>query len=214
MLLAIGSLELRLSDFQWFLAAAGVGIGFGLQDLISNFFYGLVLLVERPVQVGDSVEIGAVTGTVHDITLRSTTIRTRENKNLVYPNKALLTEKIVNLSMEDPVVRREVAIGVAYGSDIAAVRKILHDVATRDGRILPRPQPDVLVDGFADGAVLLRLRCWPSPEFGDAWPTLRSDLLAGIEAAFRRDGIGLPGPSEAVRSPRSAPGRGPATCPA
>ncbi len=204
-LLAFGAMKFRLSDFQWFLAAAGVGIGFGLQELIANFFCGFVLLVERPVQVGDVVEIGGVPGQVEEITIRSTTIRTFENRTLIIPNKFFLNERVIHLSQADPKIRRDVAIGVAYGSDVGRVRKLLQEVLDRDGRILSRPAPEVLLDDFGESSIRFILRFWPSPDPNVAWPTLKSDLLAGIAAIFARNGIEIPFPQRELRLRALAP---------
>jgi len=187
--LALNRLNIHISDLDWFLAAAGVGIGFGLQEILSNFVSGLIILIERPIEVGDIVTIGELEGEITRITIRATTVTTRDNVSIIVPNKEFITSSVTNWSHGDPKVRLKVPIGVAYGSDVSLVRQTLLQVADSYGRILKRPEPQVRFRAFGASSLDFELLVWlASPD-----PSLRqqvnSDLCAAIDAAFRRSHI-------------------------
>jgi small-conductance mechanosensitive channel len=193
-ILALSALGLDLDQLGWFLTAAGVGIGFGLQEIISNFISGLILFFERPVQVGDVVSIGTVQGDVTRINIRSTVVRTRDGISIIIPNKKLITDDVINLSHGDPKTRLRLSISVSYGSDLSLVKKVLLDVAEREGRALTKPRAEVNFKEFGDSSLNFELLIWlPRPDI-----TLRrrvtSDLNSAIDAAFRRVGITIPFP--------------------
>lgn len=172
---ALGALGIDTSTFGWFFGAAGVGIGFGLQDVIGNFISGLIMLVERPIRVGDWVTIGEATGTVEAIHMRGTTLRTFDNTTVLIPNRQLLGERVTNLTHGMTRARILIPVGVAYGSDTEVVRKILLDVATEHEQILDDPEPAVLFDAFGESSLDFRLVCFTSE--------IRSRL--GISSALR-----------------------------
>ena len=193
-ILALSTLGLDLDQLGWFLTAAGVGIGFGLQEIISNFICGLILFFERPVQVGDVITLGSIQGDVTRINIRSTVVRTRDGISIIIPNKRLITDDVVNLSHGDPKTRLRLPVSVAYGSDLSTVKRILLDVAEREGRVLTKPRAEVNFKEFGDSALNFELLMWlPRPDI-----TLRrrvtSDLNSAIDAAFRRAGIVIPFP--------------------
>jgi len=193
-LAAISALGIEMSQFGWFLTAAGVGIGFGLQEIISNFICGLILFFERPVQVGDVVTVGNVQGDVQQINIRSTVVRTRDGVAIILPNKRLITEDVVNWSHGEQRTRVSIEVGVAYGSDVALVRSILLEVADGEKRILSRPPPEVNFLTFGESQLQFQLMAWlPTPD-----PTLRRRVVTAvnsrIDELFRARGVEIPFP--------------------
>ncbi|RME71535.1 MAG: hypothetical protein D6776_10075 [Planctomycetota bacterium] len=193
-LLALGQLGIRLGELEWLLAAAGVGIGFGLQEILSNFVSGLILLIERPIEVGDVVTVGEQTGRVERITIRATTVQTPDNVSVIVPNKEFITSRVTNWSHGDPKVRLRIPVGVAYGSEVGRVRETLLEVARKHGQVMRRPPPEVHFVGFGASSLDFELFVWViSPRPGVRRKVI-SDLCAAIDAAFRRAGIEIPFP--------------------
>ena len=191
---ALSALGLDLQQLGWFLTAAGVGIGFGLQEIISNFISGLILFFERPVQVGDIITVGAVEGDVKRINIRSTLVRTRDGISIIIPNKRLITDDVVNWTHGDERTRVIVPVSVAYGSDLALVRRILTEVAEREGRILARPKAEVSFVGFGESELKFELLLWlPRPDLS-LRRRIVSDINFAIDASFRRAGVQIPFP--------------------
>jgi potassium efflux system protein len=143
-LLALHFLKLDLSRLGWLVAALGVGIGFGLQEIVSNFISGIILLVERPIRVGDWVTIGKVTGVVKRINIRATTVQNWDRLEVVLPNKDLITKEVTNWTLADPVTRITVPIGVAYGSDVDEVKELLLRLVKEQPEVLKDPGPSVI----------------------------------------------------------------------
>lgn len=140
--------------------ALGVGLGFGLQHIFSNFVSGLILLFERPVQVGDIIEIEGILGEVRKINVRSTVVQTWDNASVIIPNSVLVSERVTNWSFRDTRVRRNIDVGVAYGSDLNLVRDTLLEIAYNHPAVFHKPEPSVLFMDFGDNALLFRLRVW------------------------------------------------------
>ncbi|MFN7952113.1 MAG: mechanosensitive ion channel [bacterium] len=192
---ALGKLGVDLKDLQWLLAAAGVGIGFGLQEIISNFVSGIIILFERPLKIGDVVEVDGRPGEVVDVSIRSTTVRTQDNKFVLVPNKEIITQRLTNFTGSDPKLRIDVPIGVAYGSDTGLVRDTLLEAARRHGRVFKRPPPDVLFKQHGDSSLDFVLRAWVHVKDRDE---VASDLRYAIENALRRQQIEVPFPQRVV----------------
>ncbi|MCF8094235.1 MAG: mechanosensitive ion channel [Desulfobacteraceae bacterium] len=171
--------------------ALGIGLGFGLQNIFNNFLSGIILLFERPIQVGDVIETGGILGTVREINVRSTQVRTFDNMDLIVPNSDFISQRLTNWSFRDARIRRTVEVGVAYGSDIELVRQILTDVAYRHPRILRRPHPEVLFSDFGESALIFRLRFWV---YIDWFLTVETDVRFDIDKKFRENNITIPFP--------------------
>lgn len=177
----------RLEGLGYVVAALSVGIGFGLQEVISNFVCGIILLFERPFRVGDTVVIGEHEGYVRKISMRATTIHTFDNVAILVPNKDLITQRVVNVRHIDPKVRAHVRVGVSYASDVEAVRAALLDVARVHPRVLGDPEPRVLFTDFGDSTLDFDLMVWmPEP---DDRRTVPSELRFAILKRFRECGI-------------------------
>jgi small-conductance mechanosensitive channel len=149
-----------LSSLAFLAGALGVGVGFGLQNIISNFVSGLIILAEQPIAIGDRVEVGGTIGKVTEINLRSTTMLTGDNICIIVPNSNLITGTVVNWSHGDPRVRTRLPLGVAYGTDIEQLRRILLEVADQNSDILKQPAPDLLFIGYGDSSINFELAVW------------------------------------------------------
>jgi small-conductance mechanosensitive channel len=158
--LSLQAVEINLSSLAFLAGALGVGIGFGLQNIISNFISGLIILAEQPIALGDRVEVSGAVGRVTEISLRSTTVITSDNICIIVPNSNLITGTLVNWSHGDPTVRTRLPVGVAYGTDIEKVRDLLLEVAAADPDILKNPPPEVLFVGYGDSSINFELAVW------------------------------------------------------
>jgi small-conductance mechanosensitive channel len=172
--------------------AFGVGIGFGLQNVVNNFVSGLILLFERPIQVGDTIELGGVLGDVRQIGIRASTVRTVDGAEVIVPNGNLISDSVVNWTLSDRRRRVTVSVGVEYGTDPARVIEILDRVAQEEPSVLDDPPPLALFEGFGDSSLDFQLRCW-IPRFEEGF-VLRSALATRIYAALNEAGIGIPFP--------------------
>jgi potassium efflux system protein len=141
------------SQVQWLVAALGVGLGFGLQEIFANMVSGIILLFERPIRVGDTVTVGHVTGRVSRIQMRATHIVDLDRKELVVPNKTFITDQLINWTLSDTVTRIVVPVNVAYGTDIQLVEKLFMDVIQATEHVLDDPEPSVLFNGFGDSCL-------------------------------------------------------------
>jgi small-conductance mechanosensitive channel len=182
-----------------------VGIGFGLQNVTSNFVAGLILLLERPIKVGDRITVGNTEGDVAEINIRSTTIRSLNNIAIIVPNSEFVSSTVINWTYGDQRVRLEIDVGVSYHSDLEKVFRCLREVAEEHGEVLRDPKPEVLHTGFGDSSWNMRLRAWISnPKMH---PQVRSALNCAIVRKFRENGIEIPFPQRDlhVRSPLPVP---------
>jgi potassium efflux system protein len=159
-LLVVSMLGGSWGQVQWLIAALGVGIGFGLQEIVANFISGLIILFERPIRVGDYVSVGDTDGHVTRIQIRATTILTRDRKELLVPNKEFITGRLLNWSLSDQVTRVVIPVGVAYGCDVDRAMELITEAARENPHVLPEPAPFTGFEGFGDNALTLNLRCF------------------------------------------------------
>ncbi len=184
------------AQIQWLVAALGVGIGFGLQEIVANFVSGLIILLERPIRVGDFVTVGGTDGTVTRIRIRATTILTRDRKELLVPNKEFITGRLLNWTLSDQTTRVKLPVGVAYGTDLGLAEKIMLEAAREHPRVLKEPAPWINFTDFGDNALVLELRCIiDSAEYR---VRVMSELRHIIERNFRAAGIEIPFPQRDV----------------
>jgi small-conductance mechanosensitive channel len=193
LIVGLQSLGVDLSSLVVLGGALGVGAGFGLQPIVSNFVSGLVLLVERPVRLGDRVEVGNTLGDVVRIGGRSTWVRTNDNEVIIIPNSEFITGRVINWTANDPQVRFSIPVGVSYGSDPAKVRDLLLEVARGHPDVLPVPAPDVVFVGFGDSSLDFQLRVFTIKQVQTPG-LLKSDLLFAIFRVFGEHGIEIPFP--------------------
>ena len=196
LLVGLKVLNINLTAIAVVAGALGVGIGFGLQNVVGNFVSGLVLLVERPIRVRDRVTMEGVEGNVRAINFRSTTIQTNDNISVIVPNSEFINGKVVNWSLGDPKIRIHAPVGVAYGSDLATVTNTLLTAAKETEGVLNIPEPEVRFLEFGESSLNFDLLVWtndPANHF-----RLRSRLNYAIDAAFRRQGVEIPFPQRDV----------------
>ncbi|HEY1582096.1 MAG TPA: mechanosensitive ion channel domain-containing protein [Chthoniobacterales bacterium] len=184
---------IHLEALTVFAGAVGVGIGFGLQNITSNFISGLVILAERPITIGDRVEVAGVIGQVQKIRARSTVVVTNDNITTIVPNQKFIDSPVTNWTYGDPKVRFRIPVGVAYGSDVELVREKLIEAADEDKHTLKEPAPSVFFVAFGDSALSFELVAW-SDEMSHRPRRYRSDLNFAINHKLREAGIEIPFP--------------------
>ena len=195
-LLVLGQLGASWSQMGWAAAALGVGIGFGLQEIVANFISGLILLAERPVRVGDLITVGDASGRVERIRIRATTIRDFEQKELLIPNKELITGRLLNWTLSDARTRILIQVGIAYGSDVDRAIEILLELAREDKRVLEEPAPGVVFDDFGDNSLVLAFRVFVGT-LDDRLPVM-TDMRRNINRRFAEAGITIAFPQRDV----------------
>ena len=186
-------LGINLGSLAFLAGAFGLGLGFGLQNIISNFVSGLIILAERPISIGDRVELGEVGGQVTKINLRSTNIVTNDNITIIVPNSDFITNKVTNWSYGDPKVRIRLPVGVAYGTEPERLRRLLVEVASEHPQVLREPAPDVFFSGFGDSSLNFELAVWTA-EMASKPRRFRSELNYAIERKLRENHIEIPFP--------------------
>jgi potassium efflux system protein len=195
-LIALGLVGVKWGHLQWLIAALGVGIGFGLQEIVANFISGLIILFERPIRIGDIVTVDNTTGYVTQIRIRATTITDWDQKEFIVPNKEFVTGRLLNWTLSNPINRLVIEVGVAYGSDTKLTDELLHKVAREDPLIMDNPAPLVTFDGFGDNALKFTLRCY-LPDMDNRLKVIH-DLHMAIEKAFREAGVVIAFPQRDV----------------
>lgn len=186
----------RWSQVQWLVAALSVGLGFGLQEIFANMVSGIILLFERPIRVGDTVTVGDVTGRVCRIQMRATHILDWDSKELVVPNKSIITDRLVNWTLTDTVTRVILMMNVSYGSDIELVEKILKDTVSTVDKILPDPEPMVSFLSFGESAINFRISVFVK-ELGDRM-AVTHELHKKLYVALQQNGIEIPFPQRDI----------------
>ena len=188
---------IHLAALAVFAGAVGVGLGFGLQNIASNFISGLVILAERPITIGDRVEVAGIAGQVEHIRARSTVIRTNDNIMMIVPNTKFIDSPVTNWTYGDRRVRFRIPVGVAYGSDVNKVRDALLAIAHENPHTLKEPAPTVSLDQFGGSSIDFKLMVWSS-ELSDHPSRYRSDLNFAIADKFHEVGIEFPFPQHDV----------------
>jgi small-conductance mechanosensitive channel len=179
---------IHLGALTVFAGAVGVGVGFGLQNIASNFISGLVILAERPITVGDRVEVAGIAGQVQHIRARSTVIVTNDNITMIVPNTKFIDSPVTNWTYGDPRVRFRLPVGVAYGSDVNKVREALLAAASENANTLKDPAPSVFLEKFGENSIDFELVVWSS-EMSYRPRRYRSDLNFAMEQKLREAGI-------------------------
>jgi len=196
LLAMLNALGIGWHQAQWLVAALGVGLGFGLQEIFANFISGLILLFERPIRVGDTVTVGNISGTVSRIRIRATTITDWDRKELIVPNKMFITDQVVNWTLTDPTTRVTLHVGVSYEADPVRVQNLLLRAARENPMVLDEPAPQVFFVSFGDSAlnfdVLVFVR-----ELAHLYP-VRHELNVAIEHVLRDNGISIPYPQHDI----------------
>jgi potassium efflux system protein len=202
-LLVFNAVGAQWSQLQWLVAALGVGIGFGLQEIVANFISGLIILFERPIRVGDMVTVGDTDGLVTKIRIRATTIRNFDRKELLVPNKEFITGRLLNWSLSDQVTRLVVVVGVAYGSDVDKAHALMREAAEENKQVLDDPAPIVSFEGFGDNSLTLLLRAFID-DLDYRVPTITA-LHKSINRKFEAAGITIAFPQRDLHLDTNGP---------
>ncbi len=202
LVIIIQSAGIDLSALTVLAGAAGLGIGFGLQNIINNFVSGLIILFERPIKVGDRVDVGSVHGDVVSVSARATTVVTNDNIAIIVPNSEFISSKVTNWSYTDRTVRFDVPVGVSYASNPDVVTQLLIEVARCHPGVLATPKSEVLFEEFGDSSLNFTLQVW-TKEYSAKPRVLRSELNYAIARMFKENDIEIPFPQRDlhVRSP-------------
>jgi potassium efflux system protein len=188
---ALTDAGVELNKFTMITGALGLGVGFGLQNIVSNFASGLIILFERPFRIGDTVEVSGVVGTVKRIGARSSTVLTFQYAEVIVPNSNLLSNQVINWTLTSARRRVEVPVGIAYGADPELALKLLIDVANLNPRIIRDPRPEAFFLGFGESALNLELRFWAAQSI---WFELKSEVGLAVFRALHQAGIEIPFP--------------------
>nr|MBN2277739.1 mechanosensitive ion channel [candidate division Zixibacteria bacterium] len=204
-IVALQFVGINLAGLAVIFGLLSVGIGFGLQNITSNFISGIILLFERPIKVGDRVTVGNTEGDVVAINMRATTVQTLNNIAIIVPNSEFISSYVTNWSYGDPKVRMKIDVGVSYNSDLDTVVRALMEVADEHPVVMKVPQPDVLLESFGDSAWNMILRIWlPDTK---RYYIIKSEINTAIVRKFRQHNIEIPFPQRDlhVRSPLPIP---------
>lgn len=206
-LVGFSTLGMEWSKLQWLIAALSVGLGFGLQEIFANFISGLIILFEKPVRIGDTVTIRDLTGTVSKIQIRATTIIDWDRKEIIVPNKAFITEQLINWSLSDPITRVIIKVAVARDSDPAKVEASLYQAIKECQHALHTPEPEVWFAGFGQHTQDYEVRAY-AKDMGARWP-LRHDLHKRISAKLKENNLELAFPQMeiTINQTTNVPGR-------
>ncbi len=193
-LVAVSMAGLDLQKFTILAGALGVGIGFGMQNIVNNFVSGLILLFERPVKIGDTVTIGEDWGTISRIGLRSTVVETFDRSEIIVPNADLISLKVTNWTFSSKIVRVNLPVGVAYGSPLEKVLEVLNKAAREHPDVLTYPEPNSIFESFGNSSIDFKLRFWVHTI--DDRMRIRSDVAVIIDRLFREEGVTIPFPQQ------------------
>ena len=188
-LTALAILGIPLTAFAFVSGAIAIGVGFGAQNIINNFISGWILMGERPIRIGDFIEIGDAKGRVEAINNRSTRIRRTDGVHLMVPNSTLLESTVVNWTLVDDRIRTRVTVGVAYGSPVRQVEEIMRDACAAHELVLENPPPQVFFEDFGDNALIFEVYFWLQAASELGVRGVASDIRFAIESGFGEAGI-------------------------
>ncbi len=191
------SAGIDLSALTLVAGALGVGIGFGLQNITDNFISGIIILFEKPIKVGDRIEVGDIQGNVTSISFRATQVLTNDNISVIVPNSEFISSRVINWSHNDRNIRFRIPVGVSYNEDPEKVKKILMQVADDNPHILKNPPPNVLFDEYADSSINFSLAVWTTTHT-DKPRILKSELYFEIFKRFREENVEIPFPQRDI----------------
>ena len=195
--IALNSVGIDLTALAVFSGAIGLGIGFGLQKVVSNLISGVILLLDKSIKPGDVIELGETFGWITSLGARYVSVVTRDGKEFLIPNEDLITQRVVNWSFSDRLVRLEIPIGVSYGSDPHEVSRICREAAAKPSRVEEKTAPVCHLVGFGDSSLDFLLRFWiGDPQNGVA--NIKGEVLLAVWDAFQENGIEIPYPHRQV----------------
>jgi potassium efflux system protein len=192
-LVALSAIHLDLAKIGVVLAGLGVGLGFGLQEVVSNFVCGIILLLERPIRIGDVVTVAGTTGTVDRINIRATTIINSDNQSMIVPNREFITGNLVNWTLKDKILRVPIKVSIAYGTDPDRVVELLLQIAREDADVMINPSPSAALEGFGESSLQFALYTFvPEPSLSGK---VKHRLCAAIQRQLTAEGIVIPFPT-------------------
>lgn len=193
LIILLQTIGIDLSALTILAGALGLGIGFGLQNITNNFVSGIIILFERPIKVGDRIEVGDVSGDVVSISMRSTTIITNDNISIIVPNSDFISSKVINWSHNDRNIRFNIPIGVSYKEKPEIIRKILLEIADENKGVLKEPKPSVLFKEYGESSLVFNLRIW-TKEYINRPNVLKSQIYFEMFKKFEENHIEIPFP--------------------
>ncbi|TMP12517.1 mechanosensitive ion channel protein [Pseudoalteromonas sp. S3178] len=182
-------LSIPLTAFAFVSGAIAIGVGFGAQNIINNFISGWILMWERPIRIGDFLEVGNAKGVVETINTRSTRIRRNDGVHMLIPNSQLLENTVTNWTLIDGNARSSVSVGVAYGSDVVLVKKLIQQVLDDHDAILANPKSSVMFDDFADSSLVFNAIFWVCAESETMLRKVRSDIRFSLYDVFEKHNV-------------------------
>ncbi|MAE74467.1 MAG: mechanosensitive ion channel protein [Bdellovibrionaceae bacterium] len=198
-------INVPVTVFTVFGGALAIGVGFGSQNIVNNFISGLIIMIERPVNVGDLVEVDTLRGVVEEIGARSTKIKALDNTHYVVPNSAFLEKNVLNWTLSDDIVRSKVSVGIAYGADTHLAEKLLVDIAKKQGEVLSQPEPLVIFSAFGDNSLNFDLYYWSRMRSFMQLQRLASRIRFEIDDAFRQHNVVIAFPQRDIHIDTSSP---------
>jgi len=202
-IIVFNTIGIKWASLQWLIAALGVGLGFGLQEIVANFVCGLIVLFERPFRIGDTVTIGDINGTVTRIRIRATTVADFDRKELIVPNKEFIVGRLINWSLSDKRIRIRVPVGIAYGSDTKLAQELLLQAARKNPHVLSEPAVDAVFKGFGDNSLDFELRVYINGI--ENWWSMQHELNVSIDNAFKEAGVTIAFPQRDVHLDATGP---------
>ncbi|MDX1513333.1 MAG: mechanosensitive ion channel [Gammaproteobacteria bacterium] len=195
--IALSGLGIDLTAFTVFSGAVGVGVGFGLQKVVSNFISGIIILMDRSIKPGDTISLGETFGWIRELRARFVSVVTRDGREYLIPNEDFITREVINWSFSDKLVRLDVPFGVAYASDPHEVTKLAIEAAATVDRVVPSKKPVCWMTGFGDSSLDFLLRFWISdPQNGIT--NIRGQVLLAVWDAFKENDVGIPFPHREI----------------
>lgn len=204
-LAALKYAHVPLTVFTFLGGAIAIGVGFGSQNILNNFISGLILLAERPIKAGDLIQVGDTYGNVKSIGARSTTIRTGENQDIIVPNSKFLENEVTNLTRRDDRLRTSISVGVAYGSPLEEVIRLLELAAAESSQVDERPKPFVWFNDFGDNALAFQLHFWIRAKSVSAMRKAETEVRLNVDRHFRENGISIAFPQRDLHLSSEAP---------
>jgi small-conductance mechanosensitive channel len=195
---ALGLLNVPLAAFAFISGALAIGVGFGAQNIINNFISGWILMWERPIRIGDWVEIGEDIGVVEEINTRSTRLKRIDGVHLLLPNSKLLEDTVINWTRVDNILRSVVRVGVSYSSDVVVVKSLLDKIVRAHEGILTKPEPQVIFEDFGDSSLVFDVYFWIEMSEGRSLRGTRSELRFKIAEIFEENGVIIAFPQQDV----------------
>jgi len=197
-LIALWLLNVPLTAFAFVSGALAIGVGFGAQNIVNNFISGWILMWERPIRIGDLLEIGDVKGTVETINTRSTRIRRVDGVHMLVPNSFLLENTVVNWTLMDKLARGSVRVGVAYGSPVRKVAELIEEATLCQEDVLKTPEPYVIFEDFGDSALIFDVNFWVKADSEKEIRVLRSNIRYKIDELFEQNNIVISFPQQDI----------------